>query len=96
MKFKEYFCNGACCKCDIHYFIGWIFFILGSCFLASFLYANPLHIDFGTHKNISIILITFFGIILIFIFSRCICYKKEKEKEEEHLISSVPDLTYYN
>ena len=97
MKFKEYFCNGACCKCDIHYFIGWIFFLLASGFLASFLYENPLHLDFGPHKNLFIIFINIFGIFLIFIFSRCICYKKEKEEEKEEEVPFVPpDLTYYN
>ena len=102
MTFKEYLCNGPCCKCNLHYIIGWFFFLFGLiCFLGSFIYVNPFHIDFGhPPKNIFTILIIIFGIIfgifIIGIFSRCICfcYKKEKE-EKEHLISK-PDLTYYN
>jgi len=104
MKFKEYLCNGACCKCNLHYIIGWGFFLVGLiCFLASFIYVNPFHIDFGyTSNNIFTVLIIIFGIFIIGIFSRCICfcYKKEdvREHRESHrqLITNKPDLTYYN
>ena len=104
MTFKEYFCNGPCCKCNLHYIIGWILFLVGLiCLLASFIYVNPFHIDFEPQpKNIFTVLIIIFGIFIIGIFSRCICfcYKKEdvQDYRESHrqLITNKPDLTYYN
>jgi hypothetical protein len=65
--------------------------------LTSFVYVNPFHIDFGLPpKNIFTVLIIIFGIFIIGIFSRCICFCYKKEEKEEELPFVPPDLTYYN
>ena len=98
MTFKDYFFNGPCCKCNLHYIISWVLFILGLvCFLTSFIYVNPFHIDLEPlPKDIFTVLIIIFGTFIIGIFSRYICYKREKKKEKEESQNLIPDLTYYN
>ena len=76
------------CKCTIAYIMGWIFLILGYCFVISIVLANPAKMDYGENKRIVEMLFILGGCFLITIFSRCICYKRPRP-EEEYLLGYI-------
>jgi len=75
--------------------MGWIFLILGYCFVISIVFANPSKMDYGPNKKLIEGIFILGGCFLITIFARCICYKKPTE-EEEYLVNNEIRFNPYN
>ncbi len=76
---NNHFFSSTLCKFNIEYFMGWIFLILGYCFVISCVLANPVKLNYGKNKTLIEVIFILGGCFLITIFSRCICYKKGRE-----------------
>ena len=82
MTLVNHFFSRQFCKYTIEYFIGWVFLILGYCFVISIVLANPTKMDYGPNKRLIEGIFILGGCFLITIFARCICYRKPTEEEE--------------
>ena len=93
MTLADHFFSGPFCKASLDYCIGWVFFILGYCFIISIVLANPVKIDYGRNKKIVEGLLILSGCFLVTIFARCMCYKKRQD--EEYLLSDNNEIRFY-
>ena len=89
MTLHNHFFSTSLCKYTMEYFIGWIFLILGYCFVISIVLANPAKMDYGPNKKLIEGLFILTGCFLITMFARCICYKRPILKEEP-LLEYIP------
>ena len=93
MTLHNHFFSRSLWKCNLEYFIGWVFLILGYCFVISIVLANPTKMDYGPNKRLIEGLFILGGCFLITIFARCICYRKPTE-EEEPLYQRNNEITF--
>ena len=94
MTLADHFFSGPLCKASLDYCIGWVFFILGYCFIISIVLANPVKIDYGPNKKIVEGVLILSGCFLVTIFARCMCYKK-RSNEDYLLANDNNEIRFY-
>ena len=96
MTLSNHFFYKSVCKYTLEYFIGWIFLILGYCFVISIVLANPTKINYGPNKRLIEGLFILGWCFLITVFARCICYKKPTEEEQPLRRNNEITFNQYN
>ena len=86
MTLSNHFFKSSLCRASLEYCIGWVFFLLGYCFVISIVLANPVKIDYGPNKKIVEGILILGGCFLVTIFARCMCYKKRQD--EDYLLAT--------
>jgi len=93
MTIDNQFFKGSLCRASFEHCMGWVFFILGYCFVISIVFANPVKIDYGPNKKLIEGILILGGCFLVTIFARCMCYKKRSN--EDYLLDDNNEIRFY-